>query len=686
MLTNKTNGKIKLSLYDEQGDRITKNLSMTASALLDLFKNLETFPSLNISWNNIKPLIFLLTQGVPYNKAVIFLNNPITQMVEENKNELGSDYQLRFAVVKTSRDTFENDIHAGKQYDYKIVNEKGKTIPNQMMSRNAKASQEFLEREYQDINDFKIDFDTVKDFIKDFNEYRRDGNRKTTYDLKLFLNSARGSKYSKLAKDIMAYYSTLVEDGDHFYQMVIKKLDRDAVKYNNKAQIADSQKIERALVASQLLNSDFFEKIKKDSVFAPFYNDQIVNNAINAMMPEFYNKEIPGWIEGVTSVISRITSEIYGSSETKRKIENKIISDLMEFVYKNFYVLNWQNADGKVVHNTLYEFFERDILPELNKPEIRKLIYKGEEVKTDKNVLKTIQNRVEEDSMEFLSGYTLFANQIDAIRAKYPELNILKIVRSLQSRRTSPRVEPEPKENFEEGNVDYYKDDFSNLDQEGPRDVTVSEMFNAFSQVYLMMNLSTDPQTRFVDEQQVRDEWNKFMNFTPDVFPNVYDQIIANGREEIYNNPENIEEIRSFFKLLAYYAMVQNSHLERANGAFAYLAPLDQIKDVVENSLKNFKVASKGWNEKIVANILKQFEETFREMNPDIGLTIPNKGIGYTREKVKSGKLYSKSALANESISIIRGSLLNKAPGELGYNNFLVNPDTKSKDLFSDKC
>jgi hypothetical protein len=690
-LTRKTNQKITLSLFDEEQERMTKNLSMLASSELDLFKNIETFPSLGISWNNIKPLFFLMAQGVPMNKAVLFLNNPITQLVEENKNELGPDFQLRHALVKTSQDSFGGAVHpiGLGGYDYEI---NGK--PNTFMKRFGQASEAYLNQRFSDVNDFRLDPETVNEFTKAFNDWRRDQKGNRTSDLKTFL-AKQGSEYKELAETLMAYYGTLVEDGDHFYQMVIKKLDRDSVKYNNQAQIAESKRSENALKQSGMVNRDFFEKIKQDSVFAPFYQDGVVENAIQAFMPHLYNKDIAGWVEGIKNMIATITGEIYGSSEDKRRVENKIVADLMEYVYKNFFVLN---VGGR--YNTLYEFFERDIIPELKNAQIQALVYKNQEVDTDGRTLDKLKGKIgdsdtpSEEQSEYLSGYTMFANQIDLLRAKYPELGELKIVQALQARRTTPQVEYEPP--MKRSDEDEEENDAPDEQRaKKKRNVTISEIFNTFSQMYLNMNLSTDPQTKFVDEQQVRDEWDKLVNFTPQTFSSVYSKIVQNNREEVYSNPENAAEIRTFFKLLSYYALVENSHLDRSNGSFAYLAPTSEITQVVEGSLKNFEQAMKGLKPQTVTKLLGEFEQTFRQMNPELNLKIDGEGgVGYKRDKVKSGKLYSKATMANQTINTIKNHLLRQMADQVsgkknskvavGYNNFLINNETEEKNPFTD--
>lgn len=687
LLEKKVGEKIKLSLYDENGERITKNLSMISSSLLDLFKNIKTFPSLNITWNNIKPLIFLLTQGVPMEKAILFLNNPITQMVEESKNALGPDFQLRHAIVKASQDNFDFAIHG---YDYKYRGDDDRK--NQMMSRHGKASEKYLSEKHNP-TDFKLDIEKVKEFIAAFGEYRNARTNKTTKDLANFLKTPAGKQYKEFAQDMMAYYSTLVEDGDHFYQMVIKKLDRDSSKYNSRAQIAEAKKVQTALTVSGLVNQDFVSKIKNESVFAPFHNDEVTLNVINALMPHVYNKNIPGWIEGVSAVIERITGEVYATPEEKKKIEGKVVADLIEFIYKNFYVFNW---GGK--HNTLFEFFEKDIIPELAIAQIKNQMTKDGSVKMTKEGINNLKALIGVDNTEFLSGYSLFANQIELFRAKYPELKSLKIVQALNPKRTSPYLEPEPKvmreedmemdEDFDNPWGEFEKDeDFGKKKGPKPRDITLSEAFNMFSQIYLNLNLNSDPQTKFIEEQKVRNEWNKLLNFQMSTFPEVFTEITKDReREAFYRDPKNETEIREFFSLLSYYAMVQNSYLDRANGSFAYLAPVDKIKTVVETAFQNFERNAKQWSLKQTAEVLNQFEKSFREMNPELDLSIPNNGVKYRREKARSGKIYSKSLEQSNTIKNIQNALLRNTEGEKGHNNFTINMEHKKQDVLSKQC
>lgn len=716
-------GRIPIKMYDEDGKRITKNMSMLISTLLDLFKNIETYPSLNITWNNVKPLILLVTQGVPLETAITFLNNPVTRMVEENRQAMGQEFQLRHAIAKTSEDLFGGAIHGDSLYS-----EDGGTTPNQMMRRHGKQGEKFLyeDRNYRP-NTFKITPAQVEEFMRDFAKYRRDKNTFQPSDLKNYLNTPEGSKYKEFSKDIMAYYSTLVEDGDLFYQMVIRKLDRDATKYNSVSQIADAEKSNGALVNSGLMNSDFLSRIQEESVFSPFYNDKKTIAALQSLMPGLYREDLPEWNNAIMSTIRRLSSRVYGSSEDKRRVEQIIVADLIEFLYKNFYYLRIMKPDPKdpskkrMVYNLIYDWFERDIIPEMGDKQLRSYVYRNQaapnQVSITDNTATALKAKGVGENEEFLSGAALFTNQIEAFRAKYPELMELEIVKKLLPKRMQSYFKPpEPVNQRDEDEFDdatstgYSEEEKSFMaipEKKPPKQppVTVSAVFNLFSQAYLSMNLPSSPQEKAIDEQLIRDEWRKLIDFKLSEFPTVWAKIINNrSRRDHYSKLRNVAEIKQFFRLMAYYSLAQSSHLNKIRGSFAYLAPQEILSDVIQKGLNNFfshitEKKADGSTRSVFGRpeyerLLRDFERIFIEMNTELGFEVPERGEGY--RKVQSGKLYSKFTLVNPIIKQIQAATISKIKAEgstvdeegkevlpiTGGNNFVIDMEGQSDDPF----
>lgn len=690
LLKSTPDGKLPISLRDEEGNIINKKLSMVATSLLDLFKNVDAFPSLNISWSNIKPLLFLLTEGVPFERAVHFLNNPVVQTVEETVRELGAGFETRHAIVKASQETFENKIHReplsetdGGGYLWEDPAQPGKK--NQMMRRHARAAEEYLlDTFHQNPASFKLDPEKIDAFTTAYAAYRRGLDIHSPQDLKAFLATPEGEPYREMATHLMAYYSTLTEDGDHFYKLVIKKLDRDANKYNNQAQIAEARHYEAALKNSRLLNPDFHDRIRSESVLSPYYHDRVVLNAISNIMPHLYNKAIPGWEEGVRNLIMDITGKMYGTSEDKRAMESRIMADLMDLITKNFYLIKWTGPDGKLVYNTLYEFFQKDIIPELGQLDVLKKLKDGG---LNRDNLQNIRDLMGSENDLFLADYASFTNQPELFRAKYPELTgLVTLLQRLQTKRVAPYFKkPAPVQDDEESDEflsqGYIVEDETRRPKRPKEEppFTTSAAYNLFSQSYLELNLNGDAETRFIEEQRVREEWERLFQFDPVAYPGLVAALNGNT-ERLQFYKDNAGEVRHFAKLLAYYGLTKNSHMDRATGSLAYLAPAAIIRDVVETSFQNMEKLLSKESRVTVDTLLNNFEQLFTEMNASDRVQVKNKGEAYRMDKVRSGKLYSK--IDNPKMRELRGKLREGLPqdAQRGFNNFLINPETTTYD------
>lgn len=686
-------GYYKTDLIDENGDRITKNMSMLVSTLLDLFKNMDTYPSLGVSWTNVKPFIFLTTLRIPIEKSILFFNNPIVSLVEKTQSDLGSEYQLRHALVKTSQDIFNNDIHPAqldlskdspKDPTYDWNDESGRK-GKQNQRRHAQAGEKFLAKKYENLGqDFKIDYDKMNKFTLEYNIYKNQNlENSETENLKEFLQL--NPEYSEFAKDILAYYSTLLEDGDNFYGMIIRKLDRDSTKYNNIAIVAETDKTEQALKYSEMVNPDFHNKIKTNSPFTPFYNDDKVLNVIKSILPELF-KVNPIFGEEIIKTISRLTTQVFSkNSEEKRKIETIIVSDLIEFIYKNFLVLTVKQGD-QTISNFLYEFFETDIHPQMKEAKIRNLA-------SSKHVnRKELKDEVDiSDNQDVLFDINIFSTQLELIQAKYYELRELKLFKLLDSRRVAPHFYKEEVE--QEVDEDAFNDDPSVVkkqddwfDDNDPlsmsqkksnkktKPVSISEIYNILHSSYISANLAVEPSMKSIEEVEMREEFTKFLNFDISELPFLP---ITEDRKEIYTNENNIAEIREFARLLGYYALVQSSHLNRAKGTFSNIVPQEILIDVIETSLNNFHETTKArlWKEQDYRELLYRFEQMFKEQNAELGFKPENDVESY--KKTYTGKLYSKFATEYKKLQDIKNSLLKEAIANNnsveGVNNFGID-------------
>jgi len=686
-----TSRGIPISIYDENGQRMTKNLSMIASSLLDLFKNMDLFPSLGISWLNVKPLIFLMAQGVPMERAIMFLNTPIVQEVQRELDMLGSDARDRHALVSMAQKFSGDDIFAMSdtvtgfpgQNKYRVkTEEKGREIIDKMMGRPGKAAEAYLGGKYLSFSE-----EQMIDFTKAYNSYLNDPQRSQyTKTLEAFLRA--NPSYNEIARDMTAYYGTLLEDGDIFYAYFVKGLSRNSAKLNSDSAIASAKAVKTARQATQIANPEFEERLENESTHSPFFKDAIIQNVLANTMPEILDNPDIYFKTNFRKMIESITSQTFGTSEDKRKVEMRVLSDFIEMIYKNFFILKTSNTRG----NTLYEYFQNDVTPLLGPlmhgvDNYKKFI--DEFTKQKEAILS------EDTKIESLFSESLFGNQIDLFRAKYPELRAIKLVDELLSKKEHGR-DPQKENNLE------WKD-----------------VMNMLSQSYILVNMSTNPNEKEAEEQVMRDEWKKLVEFNIAQFPSIEAEIAQAGEERInfYQNKDNIVEIRRFFELLAYYSLAQSSHIDKSRASFSYLAPPHIIKTVVQQSIDNFNryiqtagsmfdnlgTGNEEGRKKAIDGLLTKFEKMFKDMNGELkwqnpvqskpAATVapsieegdelwgtedaimnkkrPKEGPGLPYMKSHTGKLYSK--IEDNTIDFFKQKLAKEADIKLeAINNFKI--------------
>lgn len=636
-----TSNGIDISIFDEDGNRITKNLSMIVSSLLDLFKKKDVFPSLGIGWLNVKPTIFLLATGVPLERVVLFANNPIVQSIDETLKVLGSDAQARHALVTVSQKIFPDQIHKVQQpriegvrapkgnfYAPKtIVN--NKEVINKMMTRHGKESQSVMSREL-DRNNFTLSEEDLTNFTREYNKWINDLSKKRYQrNLKEFLD--KNPDYKSLAKNIMLYYSTLLEDSDIFYKLYVTGLNRDSVKHNSMSAMATAENVKRARITSKMAadvttkkadkitNVTFEEKLETETTKSPFYKDGIVKNILGNTMPEILNHKNLYFRNKFISLIETITNDIYGTVAYKNKVESKVLADWIELLYKNFYVISRPLIDEKgnpvldekgntvLGKNTLFEWYEQDITPLLGAAKGNDK-YKDFIAKFNKNKEASMSS---DTKINATFSDSLFSSQFDLLLLKYPELNNLNLLKYLITVRV-PGIDPGKDDNF-----------------------AAKDVMNLLEQNHTYLNLSTNPKEKEVIEEVIRDEFKKLLAFNLTSFSDVENEVSKDSaRLAVYRNPDNIKEIQLYFNNLAYYALAQNSHLTQGRGSFSHLVPAAILKDVIETSINNFNNFIDGeWggfklgesSKGVIDNMLGQFERMFRDMNGDLTWSNVNK-------------------------------------------------------------
>lgn len=593
-----TSKGIKVSVYNEDGERATKELSAEVTTLLDLFKNADIFPSLGITWLNVKTKLFLIAQGVPLSRAILFLNTPVVQDVQKHLDTLGTDARPKHALVSSVQQYAEEIFpiseasgeypEKGKVRVKKEVN--GNLIIDKFMPAPGKRSQEYLGG--KNISFSEEDMDK---FTRDYGEYTRTVSPKKQ-NLRSFLFD--NPSYTELAKDIAAYYGTLLADGDMFYLMFVKGLSRNSTKINSKSAIAYNNALTEARIASGMANPEFENKISEQSMLSAFYNDDIINNILANAFPNILTNNNKFFVKQYEDMLQRVVWDTYGTPEDRRKVEMRVMSDFIYSTYLNFFVFkDGQNA------NTLYEYFQYDISPLL-----RPLVESGANHEAFAKGFDTRLNAMSEDQkIASLYSNSLLSRQLETLSYKYEELMKIPFINSILIK-AEHGIDPQ------KDGIPQYKD-----------------ILNALSQNYIVANLSPNPKDREAEETIFRSYFEKLINFDISQFPALQAKVSQNQeRLDFYQDPANKKEISKLFNVLAYYLMAQGSPLERSKGSFSYLIPTEISKNVIETSINNFnrfleEGASSGGGKTTLAETnavidkyIKDFEKMFKDMNPDL--------------------------------------------------------------------
>lgn len=709
LLYNKDISKgISISIYDENGQRTTKNLSMLASSLLDLFKNMDVFPSLGITWLNVKPLIFLMATGVPMERAIIFLNNPVIQEIQKKLNTIGSDARDRHAIVAAIQEFSGEEIFKTGKYEYDIYNPDitDRLTINHMLKRPSKAGESYLDGKHITFTE-----EDLKQFTIDYAKFLNDPTRAPhSKNLTRFFRDY--PQYEDFAKQIGAYYATLWEDGDVFYAYFVKGLNRNSAKMNSNAATSTAQSVKKARVNTGIANPDFEDKLETISSQSPFYKDAIIQNILANTMPNLLKNDDRFFSDKFHEALIRTVSKTVGTPEDKKNVELRFMSDFVEMVYKNFFILKDPQLidveqNKPITSNTLYEYMELDITP-LLRPMV-------EGVQNYKKFLEEFSQRTEsqlteEARIESLYDQSLLAHQVEVFQAKYPELMKIRIVNELMAQKEHS-VDPQKDGNFE-----------------------AKDILNQLTQSYIIVNMSTNPNDKEAEESEMRDEWEKLLHFDLSQFPGIEADIASNPeRIDFYRNPNNITEIRKLFRLLAYYSLAQSSHLTKTRASFSYMAPTEITTKVVQEAFENFNnylksagsvfttlpSASDKTREDVITNLMDKFEKMFKDMNGDLkwqnpegavikktvvdtlqegdemwgtedailGLTgrkqPERKGLPY--KKSHTGKLYSK--LEDDSLDLFKKKLAKEQNIVFGARNtFRINMSQSSEDIDPLEC
>lgn len=673
----------QFGLYDENGDRINKKVSMLVSTLLDLFKNPDIYPSLGISWDNIKQAIFLTALKVPIEIVMDYMTNPIVKEIESTKNKLGDSFDMRHAIVEAGKQLFGNEVFDSSSNENFLTFEANdpQLGPYKFTHGHFKIAEIKL-REIEQGIETKFDIDEINNFTAEFNEYKR--NNKGG-NLKTYIQSNPEKK--EMIKKLFLYQILLIEDGNNFYDQNVKYLNRDSVKFNNESVIFQSFISEKAIANSGMFNINYLDNIRKNTPFSPFYNDNTVLNVLNLQRENIFSNGIVR--EKFNELLEKLMTETYLYSDQElKKFVTTLYSDFIENIYKNFYILSleqtYKDVDGitktKTFKNFLEEFFLYDTFVDIQRTDINQAFI-------DEKAFKEKVEGFDEDAMY---SWDKFPNQLDHFLAKYPELRELEIFKILNVRTLSSKFNPQRwKEEYKKPEDDYIdeegrdeqsfeedNEDFKSNKQETP--MNISEVLDMFRRVYISANFSKDPQKRESQEAIASEDLSKLLKFHISDFTQLN---IPEERQEIYEDDHNISEIKNFVRTLSYYSFLNASHIDRSRGSFSSIIPYEIKKEVIEKSIKNFNNYANNWTPNQYQEFFDGFQNIFKQMHPEYKFRLPKGGVFYSKQE--SGKLYNwaytgttSTAVSQAKIDMMTREGVNK---ENNKNHFSIRDEKTCK-------
>ena len=573
----------RVTLYDENGGYISKIFQEIASAAIDSINKPEVLPSLRVAPMSLDAWIFLLFQGVPNDRILTFLNTPVVQEIHNLYASFGQSAMPKHAIIQVAK-----DIQFFGDYTKKLLPEDVDIYDqdnnfNFMLKSPAAYFGKYLGR------DEKLDETQMTEFTRDYVEYK---GKKKDATLVSFLQE--NPKYADLAKAIVAYYGIINQTGTAFYSSMITRLDRASSKMGTRADLQRVVLGDAIRLGSNFSTPEFEEKLKNESIYSMFYKDKQLAAILDNRTPELFRGNIP-LMKRYDEIVKDVLLDTRGSQVEKKRIEEKILVDFMDNIVKNFYVTRIGNSV-----DTIYNLFKFDITPLWRLADSNQ--QRAKESLRDVLEGKDFKDLPEHIKISKMMSSDLFSEQIDIFKAKYPELRDLKIFSLLSTEISHPII-------------------FSKK-----RD-TLAEKLNALPQYFLKFNINSDPVTRSIEERTIREDFEKLIDFDISLYPEIND-FLSEDRMDVYNNGDNIAEIREFIRVLSLRLVAQSSILHRGGSSFSHLIPFNLKKHIIETSIDNFHryleygTVSIPLDAKAKAILLDQFmdgfKKAFRAMNPDI--------------------------------------------------------------------
>jgi hypothetical protein len=300
------NGKIKLGdKYNIEGKLKQEYISQLVNAAVDIASD-DFIGYINLNWENIGPMTYLLHQGVPYDRAIWFLNQPVLQryyeMLRKNSNSKPRDVQMDLYEELTGDSIPRNRISGKRNAQFFLRNMS--YIENQVKSN------------YFDYNKM---VDRVKKVGNKYNDFLYGSDNKDAKSQIYFF--AHFIMLQEQAKQLRNFSSTINFDTTK----VASPIDAFAKELNKES-----------VARINLFDKEETDKITNNSVISIFNNNKLITDIFHQVMPSAYK-------EGFLNKAAELLNETYLSSKDRRKFTKLLINDFVEFLVKNFGIYNGKN-------------------------------------------------------------------------------------------------------------------------------------------------------------------------------------------------------------------------------------------------------------------------------------------------------------------------------------------------------
>ena len=515
------NGRILMHGDSVTGIPISKAFDELISLTVDLAGS-PAYPYLGINNYNKKHVQYLLHQKVDPKSVVWFMNQPVLKelfdLYEKNRRNI-SGYTLKHAIVEKSlkMKILKNErmYETGTKMRYEV-------LEHTTTKATYDVDGTVLEPSFRTANPKKANQYLTKPY---WDLHTQNLTESDSFSFEEMDEAIRNNDTtSDLQKKVLAYFASITEEADMLMKLQFSQ-NVDTTKYATLTSIMRNERNRAEVRDSGLFAEDQIHMIEKESMISPFDYTQKAKSILKILFPKLYTNRTIG-------VFSDLVNDVWGAKNVQIERISKIVeNDYIEYIYKNY---------GTYQGNNLSDTFQ----PLLT-------------------------------NIEASQDHHFFAYELNALKAKYPELLDIPFVAGLYEDVYFPP----------ENEVESYND----LDN--------MEIHNIF--------FLRNPDNPTFEKNIFTNNWRNLINFDPERL----------GLKETYTS-QQIQEISDFFHKLIYFSLYQAGLTNTGNG-FSDLIPYEHWSVFIDQAFDRYDQA-KADNSNLEFEMLEEFKYRFRQMNPKV--------------------------------------------------------------------